>query len=45
MIIAGTLAKGQSIVLDEDYIKRGYDDITVKLQALGADITEIPCSP
>ena len=45
MIITGLLAKGQSIVLDEDYIKRGYEDFTLKLQALGADITEIPCSP
>ena len=45
MIIAGILAKGQSKILDEDYIKRGYDNLTLKLQALGADITEIPCSP
>ncbi len=45
MIITGLLAKGQSIVLDEDYIKRGYEDFTLKLQALGADITEMPCSP
>ena len=44
MIIAGILAKGQSKILDEDYIKRGYDNLTPKLQALGADITEIPCS-
>lgn len=44
MIIAGILAKGQSKILDEDYIKRGYDNLTPKLQALGADIIEIPCS-
>ena len=40
MIIAGLLAKGQTIVYDKEYIKRGYDGISAKLRALGADITE-----
>lgn len=40
MIIAGLLAKGQTIVFDNNYIKRGYDGISEKLRALGADITE-----
>ncbi|MBE7058658.1 MAG: UDP-N-acetylglucosamine 1-carboxyvinyltransferase [Ruminococcaceae bacterium] len=40
MVIAGLLAKGQTIVYDKEYIKRGYDGISEKLRALGADITE-----
>lgn len=40
MIIAGLIATGQTIVYDKEYIKRGYDGISSKLRALGADITE-----
>lgn len=40
MIIAGLLAKGQTIIYDKEYIKRGYDGISAKLRALGADISE-----
>lgn len=45
MIITGLMTKGQTEILDADYIKRGYDKITEKLRALGADITESQITP
>ena len=40
MVIAGVLANGQTCVFDDDFIKRGYDNMPGKLRALGASITE-----
>lgn len=40
MITAGLMAHGKTTVIDNDYIKRGYDNITEKLRSLGADIYE-----
>ena len=40
MVIAGVLANGQTCVFDDDFIKRGYDNLPGKLRALGASITE-----
>ncbi len=41
MIIAGLAAEGVTEISNVGYIKRGYDNIVGKLQALGADIEEI----
>lgn len=37
-LIAGVIAKGESVVNGAIYIDRGYEEIDVKLRALGADI-------
>ncbi len=41
LVIAGLAATGTTEIGGVSYIKRGYDDIVGKLQALGADIQEI----
>lgn len=38
LVIAGLVAKGKTEVNDVCYIDRGYEDLEVKLRALGADI-------
>ncbi|RJQ33151.1 MAG: UDP-N-acetylglucosamine 1-carboxyvinyltransferase [Actinobacteria bacterium] len=38
LIIAGLLAKGETVVEDAFHVERGYEDISSKLQSLGADI-------
>lgn len=40
-LIAGVIAKGQSVVNGAIYIDRGYEDIDEKLRNLGADIQRI----
>lgn len=40
-LIAGVIAKGESVVNGAMYIDRGYDDIDLKLRNLGADIIRI----
>ena len=40
-LIAGVIAKGESIVHGSIYIDRGYEEIDLKLKELGADIKRI----
>lgn len=39
LVVAALCAKGKSIINQAELIERGYEDVTVKLKALGADIT------
>ena len=41
MVIAGLMAKGETIITDIHYIDRGYEDMEGKFKKLGADITRI----
>ena len=41
MIIAALVAQGQTSIEDIYHIERGYEEIEVKLRALGADIKKI----
>ncbi len=41
LIIAGLIANGKTEISGVNYIHRGYCDIVEKLQALGADISEV----
>lgn len=41
MIIAGMVAKGTTTVDSIQYVDRGYEDVVVKLSALGADIKRV----
>ena len=43
MITAGLFAEGQSTIYDNDYIKRGYVNLTQTLRSVGAHITEESC--
>ena len=38
MALAALCAEGKSIINNAGQIERGYEDIVVRLQALGADI-------
>ena len=38
MIVAGLSAEGETEILDNGYINRGYDRFDVCLSALGADV-------
>ena len=38
MVVAALAAKGTSVILNVQYIERGYEDIIGKLRSLGADI-------
>ncbi len=41
MIIAGLVARGETIVEDVQYIDRGYEDVVDKFRMLGADIRRV----
>ncbi len=41
MVIAGLMAKGETIVGNIKYIQRGYENIVEKLSNVGADITRV----
>ena len=41
LVIAGLAAHGQTIITNEEYIHRGYEDISGNFRTLGAKITEI----
>ena len=41
LVIAGLAAKGETIISNYHYIKRGYQNLVQKLQNCGACITEI----
>ena len=38
MIVAALSAQGETLVMDEGHIKRGYEQLDGKLRELGADI-------
>lgn len=38
MVIAGLMARGETVISNIDYIDRGYEKLDEKLKALGADI-------
>jgi UDP-N-acetylglucosamine 1-carboxyvinyltransferase len=40
-IIAGLIAQGETVISEADHIYRGYEKICEKLNALGANITEV----
>ena len=41
MIIAGLIAKGETVIEDIQYIDRGYEDVVKKFSALGAEISRV----
>ncbi len=41
MVIAGLMAKGETVVGNIKYIQRGYENIVEKLSNVGADITRV----
>ena len=44
MIIAGLIAKGETVIEDIQYIDRGYEDVVKKVSALGAQISRVEVS-
>lgn len=38
MVIAGLMARGETVISNIDYIDRGYEKLDEKLKTLGADI-------
>ena len=38
MITAGLAAEGETVVMDEGHVRRGYEQLDVRLRALGAEI-------
>ncbi len=44
MIIAGLIAKGETVIEDIQYIDRGYEDVVKKFSALGAQISRVEVS-
>ena len=45
MVIAGLMAKGETVIENIQFIDRGYDSICEKLTALGADIKRVDFGP
>lgn len=41
LMLAALLAKGESVLLDEGHIERGYEDLDLRLKELGAEIKKI----
>ncbi len=41
MVIAGLAAHGTTVVSDIKYVERGYENITAKLQGMGADFNKV----
>ena len=41
MVVAGLVAKGETVVSNINYIERGYEDIVEKLTRLGGDIRRV----
>ena len=40
LVTAALMAEGTSVILDNEYISRGYCDFTKNLKSIGADIEE-----
>ena len=45
MVIAGLVAQGTTTISDIKYVERGYENITEKFQALGADFQKVETPP
>jgi len=41
LMLAALLAEGKSVLLDEGHIQRGYEDLDLRLKALGAEIKKV----
>ncbi|GAB6137305.1 UDP-N-acetylglucosamine 1-carboxyvinyltransferase [Halanaerobaculum tunisiense] len=41
LVLAGLVAQGETVIDDIYHIKRGYEDLTAKLNQVGADLQEI----
>lgn len=41
MMIAGTIATGETVITNEEMIHRGYDNVVKKLQTIGVRIDTI----
>ena len=41
LVLAALIAEGKSILTDDGHIQRGYEDLHLRLQALGADIQKV----
>ena len=41
MVIAGLVAEGTTTISDIKYVERGYENITEKFRALGADFQKV----
>jgi UDP-N-acetylglucosamine 1-carboxyvinyltransferase len=41
LMLAALIAKGQSVLIDDGHIQRGYEDLHLRLQELGADIKKV----
>ena len=39
MVLAGIMASGETSIMNEDIIARGYDNIIEKLRSIGVKIT------
>jgi UDP-N-acetylglucosamine 1-carboxyvinyltransferase len=44
-VMAGLVAEGESYISGVSYLMRGYEDLVVKLQSMGADIQHIQTKP
>ena len=40
LVLAGTIAKGETVIDENQYIKRGYENFLGKLKKIGVEITE-----
>jgi UDP-N-acetylglucosamine 1-carboxyvinyltransferase len=41
LMLAALIAKGESILLDDGHIQRGYEDLDIRLKELGADVKRV----
>ena len=41
LMLAALIAKGQSVLVDDGHIQRGYEDLHLRLRELGADIKKV----
>lgn len=41
LVIAGLVAKGETLILDGEHVDRGYGDFAAKLCSLGADVSRV----
>lgn len=38
LVLAGLVAEGQTVILDAQHLRRGYEDLVGKLAELGANV-------
>lgn len=41
LMLAALIAKGESVLIDDSHIERGYEDLDIRLKALGAQIRKV----